>query len=221
MARTRISDITIQKNGRFRARSRINQYPPDSRVFDTRKEALEWKTDADSKKLAGVYESRREAEDTTLREALEAYRNEIADKKKGKTRINAVNHLNQLIGDRISQYSLAVLSIKYLREFKLRRLDQDNPRRPEEKISTSTVRRDLLKISAVFNWYRDEHGLDSLVNPLTGRRNFMPREADHRERRLVADADPLKDEESRLIAAARDYSTGEYAFLIREQMVPA
>lgn len=134
MARKKTPGITRLANGRFRARSRRKGYPADSRVFDSLPDAAEWKADADAGKRHGTYVNSREAENTTLRDALKAYSGEVVGVKKGKTQVNERNHVNALIDDRISDYSLAALNIKHLREFKLRRLDTDNVRKPGCKI---------------------------------------------------------------------------------------
>ena len=73
--------------------------------------------------------------------------------RRARLRSTSATHVSALINDRISDYSLAALNIKHLREFKLRRLDTNNIRNPGRKISSETVRKDLMKISSVFNWY--------------------------------------------------------------------
>ena len=209
MARQKSIGITKLNSGRFRARSRRTGYPIDSKVFDTINDAVEWKAKADAEKRHGLFVNTKEAESTTLGDALDAYLAEIVEAKKGKTRVNERNHINALKADKISKYSLAALDIKVLRDYKLRRLASDNLRKPGHKVSGETVRKDLLKISSVFNWYREENGLDSLVNPIANRRKFLPVKNEERQRRLDV------NEESKLLEAAKKYSTGEYEFLIR------
>ncbi len=198
-------------SGRFRARSRRKGYAPDSQVFDSLADATEWKADTDAGKRHGTYANSREAESTTLKDALKAYLSEVVEGKKGKTRVNERNHVNALAGDRISHYSLAALNIKHLREFKLRRLSTDNSRKPGSKISSETVRKDLRKISSVFNWYREANNLDFLDNPLANRGKFLPPRGEERERRF----NTLQNEEARLLEAAKNYGDGGYTPLIR------
>jgi len=201
MARRKTPGITRLKNGRFRARSRRKGYAPDSQVFDSLADATEWKADADAGKRHGTYVNSKEAENTTLRDALKAYLSEVVEGKKGKTRVNERNHINALVEDRMSHYSLAALNIKHLREFKLRRLSTDNSRKPVSKISSETVRKDSRKISSVFNWYREANNLDSLDNPLANRGKFLPPKGEERKRRF----DTLQNEKTRLLEAARNY----------------
>ena len=217
MARKKTPGITRLPNGRFRARSRRKGYPADSQGFDSFAEAAEWKAAADATKRHGTYIDDKEAENTTLRAVLKAYLAEVVELKKNpKTKVNERNHVNALIVDRIADYSLAALRIKHLREFKLRRLNTDHIRKSGHKISSETVRKDLLKISSVFNWYREENGLDNLFNPMEKRKKFLPPKGEERERRLDATEDANKqDEEERLLEAARLYSDGQYANLIR------
>ena len=68
-----------------------------------------------------------------------------------------------------------------------------------------------MKISSVFNWYREVNSLDSLDNPLANRGKFLPAKGEERERRF----DTLKDEEARLLNAATQYGDGGYEHLIR------
>jgi integrase len=211
MARKKIPGITRLPSGRYRARSRRKGYPIDSKVFDSLADAAEWKSAADTKKRHGIYRDTKEAENTTLGDALREYLVHVVEAKKSKTKVNERNHIRQILTDRISDYSLAALNIQHLRDYKLRRLSTENIRKPGCKISSETVRKDLLKISSVFNWYREENGLDALINPMANRSKFLPAKGEERERRLNVAA----NEEARLLQAARAYGGGEYEFLIR------
>ena len=53
--------------------------------------ANEWKANADVGKRHGTYVNSKEAENTTLRDALKAYLGEVVGVKKGKTQVNERN----------------------------------------------------------------------------------------------------------------------------------
>ena len=91
MARKKSPGITRLSNGRFRARSRRKGYPADSHVFDSLADANEWKANADVGKRHGTYVNSKEAENTTLRDALKAYLGEVVGVKKSKTQVNERN----------------------------------------------------------------------------------------------------------------------------------
>ncbi len=79
MLRKKIPGITRLSSGRYRARSRRKGYPIDSKVFDSVADAAEWKSASDAKKRHGIYRDTKEAENTTLRDALRAYLAEVVE----------------------------------------------------------------------------------------------------------------------------------------------
>ena len=58
-------------------------YPTQAKVFETKAEAEAWSKSTESEMVRGVFVSRKEAENTTLAEALDRYLKEITENKKG------------------------------------------------------------------------------------------------------------------------------------------
>jgi rubrerythrin len=58
-------------------------YPTQAKVFETKAEAEAWSKTTESEMVRGVFVSRKEAENTTLAEALDRYLKEITENKKG------------------------------------------------------------------------------------------------------------------------------------------
>ena len=58
-------------------------YPTQTKVFEKKAEAEAWSKTTESEMVRGVFVSRKEAENTTLAEALEHYEQEVSQGKKG------------------------------------------------------------------------------------------------------------------------------------------
>ncbi len=58
-------------------------YPTQAKVFETKAEAEAWSKTIESEMVRGVFASRKEAENTTLSEALDRYEREVIPTKKG------------------------------------------------------------------------------------------------------------------------------------------
>jgi hypothetical protein len=74
----------IRKRGKYwQAQIRRNGFPSASKTFDTKADAQLWAAETEAAMRRGRYVSFREAEDTTLGEALERYLREVTPTKKG------------------------------------------------------------------------------------------------------------------------------------------
>lgn len=163
---------TFTKRGRtWQVKVRVSGYPPQSATFDSKREAQRWALKTEAEMAQHVFVCRERAEKTTLAELLEQYRREVTPTKAGadieKSRINV------LLRDEISQYALANLGPKKVAAFRDRRL---------QKVSGSTVRRDLALLSAVINHAIREWEYPLAANPVSLIRR--PKENPARERRL-------------------------------------
>ena len=65
-------------------------YPTQAKVFETKAEAEVWSKTTESEMVRGVFVSRKEAENTTLSEALDRYLRKSLQIRKGLTRKLAV-----------------------------------------------------------------------------------------------------------------------------------
>jgi len=81
---------TVRKRGDYPWQAIVKRkgFSPTSKTFLNRKDVEAWATVTESEMLRGVFIPRAEAEKTTLKEALERYRDEVTARKKGKSRGN-------------------------------------------------------------------------------------------------------------------------------------
>ena len=183
---------TIWKRGnlQWQARVRRNGYPTQNRTFDTKNEAEIWARGIESEMDKGIFVSRKEAENTTLDEALERFILEyiprLKDPAKDTRRARALQR--RAISSRI----LASIRGKDISDF-IRE-------RESEGVKGNTIRLDLAVLSRLFNIARGDWGMESLVNPVSY--VSKPKVSKGRERRLEpAPAGEEKDEETRLLEA--------------------
>lgn len=174
---------TIRKRGDYQWEAQIRRkgHPSISKTFINRADAELWGATMESEMGRGVFVDRREAESTSLLEALERYEREVSVFKDGyeteKFRIGTWKRLA------LAKRSLASLQGKDFAKFRDERL---------KTVKASTVQKDLAVISHLFNTARKEWGL-GVTNPIEDIK--MPTADNSRERRLVG------DEEERLLDA--------------------
>ena len=75
---------TYSKRGPYQWQTKIRRkgHPVQTKTFNTRAEAEAWASTVESEMARGVFVSRKEAESTTLTEALDRYEQEISPRKK-------------------------------------------------------------------------------------------------------------------------------------------
>ncbi len=176
---------TFQKrNGTWRALIRRKGYPPISRTFDKKADAITWAGETEGKIKRGKFVDMSEAERTTLYDALERYLNEVTVTKKSAA--TETNTLKRLQRHPLALRSLASLGSADIAKYRDERLTQ---------VSPSTTRLDLALLSHLFTIAIKEWGLP-LENPVRNIR--LPKLPQGRDRRLK------KGEEAKLLAACKD-----------------
>lgn len=181
-----------KRSGNWRAIIRRKGFPPISRTFDSLDDAKTWAGETEAKMRRGLFVDQREAEATTLHEALERYEREITPKKKG-----AVQEQK-----RITAWKRDPLALRSLAAIRGADIAAWRDKRLAGGASPTTVRNDLALISHLFNTAAKEWGLEGLLTPIE--RIKMPAPAAARDRRLdPRPDDDGKDEEARLIEAAQ------------------
>ena len=167
-----MASIARRGNLQWRARVRIKGYPVQTRTFEIRIEAEAWDKITESEMVRGVFVSRKEAENTTLDEALERYEREVLSKKKGygreKTRIKNWR-----------EHDLAKRSLASIRRSDIAKYRDT---RTHSGYAANTVRLELAVLSHLFETARKEWGMEGLVNPVKSIR--MPSPPEGRDRRL-------------------------------------
>lgn len=162
----------IEKRGdSWRAQVRRKGYPTISATFDTKAEAQRWATEIEGDMSRARFVDIREAEQTSIADALRRYRREVTDHKKGakqeSTRI-----------DRWLEHPLAAKSLATLRSSDLAAWRDDELQAGK---SGSTVRLNLAIISHLYTIAIKEWGIQGITNPCASLR--MPKPGKARDRR--------------------------------------
>ncbi len=176
---------SIRKRGdlQWEARIRRKGYPITCKTFNTKADAEKWARDVEGEMDRGIFVSRVEAENTTLKEALERFVAEYVPRYKHPDvqRYTA----GKLMRRKIASKFLAVIRAKDIAEY-IRE-------RESEGMSGNTIRLDLALLSRLYNVAKTAWGMESLVNPV--QRVPRPKISTGRTRRLEG------DEEERLLSA--------------------
>ena len=143
-----------------------------SRTFDTRGDAEAWAKVMESEMVRGIYIPRKEAESTTLSEALDRYEKEVSSAKKGHRREKT----------RISIWKNHPLAKRVLASVRGNDLAAYRDERIKAGYSANTIRLELAIISHLFEIARKEWGMEGLHNPVKAIR--MPSPPAGRDRRL-------------------------------------
>ena len=143
-----------------------------TRTFETRTDAEAWAKITESEMVRGVFVSQKEAENTTLAEALERYQREVSSRKKGygreKTRIK------NWMGHDLAKRSMASIRGSDMAKYRDARI--------KSGYAPNTVRLELAVVSHLFETARKEWGMEGLSNPVKSIR--MPSPPEGRDRRL-------------------------------------
>ena len=161
-----------KRSGSWQALVKKKGFGQIARTFDTKAAAEAWAKVTESEMVRGVFIPRKEAENTTLSEALDRYEREVSSAKKGhrreKTRISIWK--NHPLAKRV----LASIRGNDMAAYRDDRLKAD--------YSANTVRLELAIISHLFEIARKEWGMEGLTNPVKAIR--MPSPPAGRDRRL-------------------------------------
>lgn len=166
-----MATIEQRANGTWRAKIRKKGYPSLSASFDTKADAQRWAAEIEGDMSRKRFVDTREAESTTLAEALERYEREVSKQKKG-----ARQELT-----RIKTWSDSKYGSKSLAELRSSDLADYRDARLAEGISTNTVRLSLALISHLYTVAIKDWGIEGLSNPVAKLR--MPKGSRERDRR--------------------------------------
>ncbi|WJV25857.1 MULTISPECIES: tyrosine-type recombinase/integrase [Pseudomonas] len=169
-----MATIEQRPNGTWRAKIRKKGYPPLSASFDTKADAQRWASEIEGDISRKRFVDMREAESTTVAEALERYGREISSQKKGVRQ--ELTRIKTLSASKYGKKSLAELRSSDLAEFRDQRL--------AEGMSNSTVRLALALISHLYTVAIKDWGIEGLSNPAAKLR--MPKANNERDRRPTA-----------------------------------
>lgn len=165
---------SISKRGtkQWNVRIRRKGYPLQTATFEKREDAEAWARDVESKMDKGAFLCTKEAERTSLHEALDRYIEEYAPSLADHQR--EVNRAKFLQKRKIAQMSLA----------KVRGMDIAAfiKEREAEGVVGNTIRLDLATFSRLFETARKDWGMEYLDNPVKKARK--PKVSKGRKRRL-------------------------------------
>ncbi|AFS53855.1 putative phage integrase [Leptospirillum ferriphilum ML-04] len=145
--------------------------------------------------VRGVFVSRKEAENTTLAEALDRYLQEVSSKKKGAYQES--RRIENLKSHKLAKRYLASIQGKDIAEYRDERL---------KSVSQASVRLELALLSHLFNTAIREWGMNGILNPVSQIR--LPKKAISRDRRL------LPGEEEKILGACDEYG-GDLPYVVR------
>lgn len=154
-----------------------------SKTFRTKTEADAWARQVEAEIDRGIWHNNREAEATSLKEALKRYKREVTPTKRGAA--TEEYRINAWMEHKLAKKPLAALRGADFAEHRDERLAAG--------CAGSTVQKELALISSVYETARREWGMEALVNPLRAVRK--PAAAAGRDRVFIA------DEETRLLNA--------------------
>jgi len=182
---------SIYKRGPYQWQALIRRkgFETQAKVFNTKAEAEAWAQVTESEMLRGVFVSRKEAESTTLTEALDRYEREVSLKKKGYFKEK----------DKINHWRKSPLGSLFLASIRSSDLSKWWDERLK-KASPATVNRLLNLLSHVFTVVAQDWGMGGLINPVQNVRR--PKNPPARERRLFL------GETERIIAATGSQAIG-------------
>lgn len=170
-----MATIRVLESGAFQAIVRRKGHPQQSKTFDTKTAAERWARSIERDIDHGEFKDVRNASNTTLREVLEHYRDNNAEKNKGKS-IDLIR-LELLINSDLAKYSMTALTDEAIERF------FENYSKAK-KVKGSTINRYLNLLSAAINVGIKKKRLN-VINPVT--KVDRPANPEHRDRRFFGD----------------------------------
>lgn len=161
-----------KRSGNWQAIVRKKGYPQETGTFDTKAEAQAWAHDIESQMKRGIFVSLTKAEQTTLKEIIERYIDEVSPEKKGATQ--EIYKLKKMTELPLGKRFISTLRTTDFASYRDNRL---------KKVKPATVVRELCLLHSVFEIARKEWGI-YINNPITDiRRPKLPKGRDRRFRK--------------------------------------
>jgi len=169
-----------------------------SKVFKTKYAAEQWSRKTESEIDGGVYVDRTAAENMTLIDALDRYIKTISRQKKGRG-----YECDKSQAGIIKKYPAARLPLSKITSADISRFRDERGK----VVGANTVRLNLALISHVFTIAVKEWDMSYLINPVMNIRKLSLKKT-ARDRRLEG------DEETRLLASAKEYNQRVHALIV-------
>lgn len=165
---------TFKKRGKYSYQAVIRiagQAQSRSKTFTTLAEAQEWARQAEGEIRSGIYPKRLQAENLTLRDALQKYLETETPKKRGADQERRL--INRLTKKPLAEKALGLILSADLAAYRDAR---------QKEVSPTTAVKELCLFSSLFDVARREWGLITLENPC--KTITYPRINNERNRRL-------------------------------------
>lgn len=183
-----MASIRKRENLQWEVRIRKRGYPVTCKTFDTKSEADAWAKAVETEMSRGRFVSAKEAENYTLAECLDRFKEEYLPRLKDPRR--EMSRADRLKARPIAHRIMSTIRSKDIADFRRER--------EKEGAAPNTIRLELALLSKLFNFARSDWGMESLTNPV--QLAAKPKIPAGRERRLE------QGEEKRLLdACAPDF----------------
>ncbi len=165
---------SINKRGPYQWQVKIRRrgWPKQTKTFETYEDAARWARKIEAEMDDGIFVSRKEAEKTTLDEALNRYLREKTPHKKGSAQET----------NRINLFKRSPLASRFLSTIRSTDIAKYRDQRLAEGKSPYTVNNELILLSNLFNVAHKEWGMESIINPVV--KVLRPKMPKGRDRRL-------------------------------------
>ncbi len=161
-----------RKSGWWQAKIRRKGLPVQSKTFERKSDAEAWARDVENKIDRGVFVDRKEAERTTLNEALQRYEREVTPRKKGAEQEKY----------RIATWRRSTLSASTLANIRNSDVAAYRDAEASRGLAPSTITKSLALLSHLFETARKDWGIE-VENPV--KKISKPKIENDRDRRLV------------------------------------
>jgi len=177
---------SIRKRGnlQWEARVRKKGYPTQSKTFTRKADAEDWARDIESEMTRSTFLSRKEAEGTSLKEAIDRFLEEFADNYAQSRHIKSKANI-------VKQGAISKMTLASIRGKDIAAYIKD---REDEGRASQTILHEVNLISRVYEICRKDWGMEYLRNPT--KLVNKPKQAKGRTRRLE------KGEEKKLLKTA-------------------
>lgn len=177
---------TIRARGPYQYQARVQRvgFPAQTKTFATKEEAEVWAAEVELSQRKGTFVCNKEAQSTSVADALRRYLKEVTPHKKGAK--EETGKIGRLLHEPFTQLSLTDLS-----GFVLKNWAEDQAKKG---YAANTIRLKLAIISNLYTVARKLWGMGHLDNPVQAMR--LPKVQNARENRI------LPEDEARLVAKA-------------------
>lgn len=194
-----MASITKRGAYQFQVLIRRTGYEKQCKTFETLQDAEAWARSIESRMDTGVFISSREADSTTLGEALQRYGVEVTPNKRAYT--SELNRIKYWQKHPLALRPLSKIRSKDIAEYIAERQQHTFVRNGKTyHLSNNTIRLELAVISHVFTVAMKRWGMETLDNPV--KKTEIPRPAPGRIRRLEG------NEQERLLEACAKTRAG-------------